>query len=111
MSMEDRVTALEQGLSSVQQDFITHLSQNNRQMAALNRVLAEQEVHTRDLDHNLTILLGVASEQGRDIKVVKERLGGVDSRLDGIDQRLSNVEQGIQQILQQLTAIAAKLKE
>ncbi len=41
MSIEDRVTALEHGLRSVQSDFLVHLSENNRHMAALNKVITQ----------------------------------------------------------------------
>jgi uncharacterized coiled-coil protein SlyX len=115
MSTEERVTILEQGLAGVKSDFLVHLSENNRQIAAFNRVLSSQELNGRDVDHNLTILLGVTSEQGRDIKAVKERLegvesrlGGIESRLDGIGQHLSSLELGIQQVLQQLSTLTKK---
>jgi hypothetical protein len=49
----ERLSALEQGLAAVQGDFLIHLSENNRQMAALNKVISTQVLHSRDIDHNL----------------------------------------------------------
>ena len=67
-TQEERLSALEQGLAAVQGDFLIHLSENNRQMAALNKVISTQELHSRDIDHNVPILLGIAGSQGKDIK-------------------------------------------
>lgn len=117
MSTEERIVALEQGLAVVQTDFLVHLSENNRHMAALNKVISMQELHSRDLDHNVTVLLGIAGSQGKDMKtmqndlsVVKERVEGIDRRLDGVDRRLEGFEQHftslegkLEQVLQILT--------
>jgi len=117
MSTEERIVALEQGLAAVQTDFLVHLSENNRHMAALNKVITMQELHSRDLDHNVAVLLGIAGSQGKDIKtmqndlsVVKERvedidrrLNGIDRRLEGFEQRFTSVEGKLEQVLQILT--------
>ncbi len=130
MSTEERIIALEQGLRGVQSEFLVHLSESNRQIASINKVMTAQELNGRDIDHNLTMLLGMATSQGKDISAIKgdlgivkervervevrldsmdQRLGRVEVRLDSMDQRLSNVEQGIQQISQQIAALATKL--
>ena len=113
MSTEEQIVALEQGLAGVQRDFLVHLSENNRQIAALNRVIASQEMNGRDVDHNLTILLGVASEQGRDIKVVKDDLGVIKEQVAEVRRDVNEVKQSMEarfeQVLQQLAALAAKL--
>ena len=117
MSTEERIVALEQGLADVQRDFLVHMSENNRHMAALNKVITMQELHSRDLDHNVAVLLGIAGSQGKDIKtmqndlsVVKERiedidrrLNGIDRRLEGFEQRFTSVEGKLEQVLQILT--------
>src|SRR5438270_13098700 len=99
MSTEERIVALEQGLAAVQTDFLVHLSENNRHMAALNKVMTMEELHSRDLDHNVAVLLGIAGSQGKDIKrmqndlsVVKERVEDVDRRINVIDRRFEGVE-------------------
>jgi hypothetical protein len=117
MSTEEQIVALEQGLTEVQRDFLVHLSESNRQVAALNKVISMQELHSRDLDHNVTVLLGIAGSQGKDMKamqndlsVVKERVEGVDRRLEGVnwrlegfEQRFTSVEGKLEQVLQILT--------
>ena len=86
-------------------------------MAALNKVILAQELHSRDIDHNVTVLLGIVGSQGKDIKtmqndlsVVKERVEDIDQRLDGVDRRLEGFEQRftsvegkLEQVLQILT--------
>ncbi len=44
-TQEERLTVVEQGPAAVQGDFLIHLSENNRQMAALNKVISIQELH------------------------------------------------------------------
>src|SRR5947199_10548680 len=110
MSTEERIVALEQGLADVQRDFLVHMSENNRHMAALNKVISMQELHSRDLDHNVTVLLGVVGSQGKDMKtmqndlsVVKERIEDIDRRLERFEQRFTSVEGKLEQVLQILT--------
>ncbi len=83
---DDRLAALEQGLRVVQSDFLLYLSESNRQMATLNKVITAQELNGRDIDHNLTVLLGIASEQGRDIKAVKDALGTAKEQIADVKQ-------------------------
>lgn len=40
----------------------------------------------RDINHNSTILLGVVSEQGKDIREIKARLADMSERLDIFEQ-------------------------
>lgn len=137
MSTEERIAALEQSLAASQRDAFDQLREHNRQMAAINRALAEQELHSRDADHNLTILVTVSGRQGNDLKAIqqdlgaiKERVGdmdqrmesqfetlgkrldGVDRRLEGIErqmeQRLTSLETKFDQMLQQLATLIAK---
>src|SRR5712692_11233552 len=64
-------------------------------LSTLNRVLSAQELHNRDVAHNMTILLGIASAQQLDIKaikedlpVIKERIGYVEDQLDRLSQQV-----------------------
>jgi len=102
MTTEERVTLLEGSLST------------------LNRVLSAQELHNRDVAHNMTILLGIVSEQRLDIKAVlasqkdgNERLAGVEDQLDRLSQqvdasqkdgneRLAGVEDQLDRLSQQV---------
>lgn len=43
----------------------------------------------RDINHNSTILLGVVSEQGKDIREIKARLADMSERLDMFEQSTS----------------------
>ena len=81
MTTEERLTALESD------------------RAILNRIASEQLLRLRDLEHNVTILVGVQGSQGQDIRAmkadvstIKERLERVESRLDGIEGRLDGME-------------------
>ena len=53
----------------------------------------------RDLNHNATILLGVTSEQGKDIREIKVRLAALSERVDAFEQGVNNhfetLEQGV----------------
>jgi len=60
----------------------------------------------RDIHYNETILLGLVSEQGKDIREMKISLGvlnerldafeqGVDNRFGALDSRLNSFEQGV----------------
>ena len=118
MSTEERIVALEQGMADVQRDFLVHLSENNQHMAALNKVISMQELHSRDLDHNVTMLLGIAGSQGKDIKtmlndlsVVKERVEGIDRRLGGVEQRLEGVDRRLEGFEQRFTSVEGKLEQ
>jgi hypothetical protein len=114
-TQEERLSALEQGLAAVQGDFLLHLSENNRQMAALNKVISAQELHSRDVDHNVTMLLGIAGSQGRDIKVIKDDLGVIKEsvehmgqQLGGFERRFTSLEEKLEQVLQQLATLTTK---
>jgi archaellum component FlaC len=115
MSAEERIIALEQGLAVTQRDFLAHLGEINRSMATLNKVVTSQELNNREINHNVTMLLGVASGQERDIKAMKNDLGiiregveHIDQRLEGIEQRFTSLEKKFEQMLQQLAAFMTK---
>ena len=44
----------------------------------------------RDIYHNETILLGLVSEQGKDIREMKISLGVLNERLDAFEQSVDN---------------------
>ena len=99
MTTEERVTLLEGSLST------------------LNRVLSAQELHNRDVAHNMTILLGIASAQQLDIKaikedlpVIKERIGYVEDQLDRLSQHVEDqLDRLSQQVDAQFTAVNQRL--
>ena len=96
MTTEERVTLLEGSLST------------------LNRVLSAQELHNRDVAHNMTILLGIVSAQQLDIKAVlasqkdgDERLARVEDQLDRLSQQVdvqfTPVNQGLDALIALIT--------
>jgi len=56
-------------------------------MSTLNKVVLQQEQNTRDANHEITILTGVISAQGRDIKEMKNRLESFDQRFVSLEER------------------------
>ena len=115
MSTEERVTALERGMAAIQSEFLIHIGETNHSMATLNKVVTSQELNNREINHNVTMLLGVASGQELDIKAMKNDLGAIresvehiDQRLEGFEQRFTSLEKKFEQMLQQLAAFITK---
>src|SRR5947209_11332573 len=104
MPIEDRVTTLEQ-------QFMSYMADNNRQMVVLNRVIAQQELNLREVQKNQTILLGIASSQKHEIRDMKERLSDVETRLSGVDTRLSRVETRLDTLGQQVDMMGASINQ
>ena len=81
-------------------------------MSILNKVVLQQEQNTRDANHEITILTGVISVQGRDIKEMKNRLESFDQRfasLEGrFDQRFASSEERFNQ---RFTSLEGKLEQ
>jgi hypothetical protein len=75
MNIEDRVISLEGTIST------------------LSKVATQQLARNRETDERLTMLLGIAAGQERDIKSMLGRLDSVEQRLGGIEQRLGGIEQ------------------
>jgi tetrahydromethanopterin S-methyltransferase subunit G len=74
MTTEERLTALESD------------------RAILNRIASEQLLRLRDLEHNVTILVGVQGSQGQDIRAMKADVSAIKERLDGVESRLDRME-------------------
>src|SRR5436309_1066279 len=104
MPIEDRVTTLEQ-------QFMTYMADNNRQMVVFNRVIAQQELNIRDVEKNETILLGMATSQEREIRDMKERLSHVETRLSQVETRLSHVETHLSQVETRLSQVETRLSQ
>ncbi len=91
-TQDERLFIVEQAVASLRNDFLQAIVENTRSMGTLSRVVSQQEQNVRDANHEITILLGVVSAQGKDIKDIK-------SHLDGFDQRFASVEGKLDQIL------------
>jgi len=94
---DERLTAVEQTITSLRQDFLQAIMDHTRSMTTLNKVVLQQEQNMRDADHEITILTGVISTQGRDIKEMKNRLESFDQRFTSLeehfDQRFTSSEE------------------
>jgi chromosome segregation ATPase len=74
MTTEERLTALESD------------------RAILNRIASEQLLRLRDLEHNVTILVGVQGSQGQDIRAMKADVSAIKERLERVESRLDRME-------------------
>jgi hypothetical protein len=57
----------------------------------LNGIAADQLLRLRDLEHNVTILLGVQGSQSQDIKTLLGHAEALNTRLDGIERQLATI--------------------
>ncbi len=66
----------------------------------------------RDIHHNETILLGLVSEQGKDIREMKVSLGALHERLDAFEQSVENrfeeQDKKLDQVLLLLNTLTSK---
>jgi hypothetical protein len=102
-TQEDRIAALERKVAVLE----LLRSQDERNVEEANP--RAQVRNMREINENLTILLGVTSSQGRDIKVIKEDVSSIKDRLDGLETqsnahtgRFDHVEALLAQILARL---------
>lgn len=107
---DERLAALAQTVASLRNDFLQAIIENTHSMSTLNKVVLQQEQNARDANHEITILIGVISAQGGDIKDIKNRIDGFDQRFAsfdqhfaGFDQRFASLEGKLEQVLQILT--------
>jgi uncharacterized coiled-coil protein SlyX len=120
---EDRIADLERRVTSLE------IRRLHDESLVKDNAPPEQGRHLRELNENMTILLGVIGNQGQDIKEMKELLRGVVHRLDSVDQRFYGVERSsislkekfeqrftslegkFDQVLQMLTTLTTKTDE
>ena len=95
---DERLAALEQTMAVLRNDFLQAIIENTRSMSTLNKVVLQQEQNARDANHEITILTGVISAQGRDIKDIK-------NRINDYDQHFASLEEKLDQVLQILTTL------
>jgi predicted nucleic acid-binding Zn-ribbon protein len=104
---DERLAALEQTVVSLRNDFLQAIVENTRSMSTLNKVILQQEQNARDANHELTILTGVISSQGQDIKSMKNYLNDLGQRFtaleEKVDQRFTTLEEKMDQVLRALT--------
>jgi|ERR1700694_5271637 hypothetical protein len=102
-TQEDRIAALERKVAMLE---LLRSQDERRAEEALPPAQARQ---MREINENLTILLGVTSSQGADIKVIKADVSSINDRLDRLDTqstehtgRFDHVEALLMQILARL---------
>ena len=95
---DERLTTLEQTIATLRNDFLQAIIENTRSMSTHNKVVLQQEQNARDANHEITILTGVISAQGRDIKDIK-------NRINDFDQHFASLEEKLDQVLQILTTL------
>jgi len=113
-TQEERLGIVEQTVTALRMDLLQVISDNTRTMSALNRVVAQQEQSTRDVNHELTILVGVVGSQGQDIKAMKGDLATVKSDLSSVkasveahDKRFDSMDKKLDQVLLVLSKLTS----
>ena len=90
-TQEERLVALEQRVDALQRDSITTHSDNTRLLTILNKVVATQELNYRELSENQTMLAGIISSQGIDIKEIKKDISTIKDQLSHLETLLAQI--------------------
>src|SRR5438067_13700515 len=80
MTIEERLTALESD------------------RATLTRIASEQMLRLRDIEHNETMLLGMAQSQGQDIRQMKADVNDMKADVDDMKERLAGIESRLERM-------------
>jgi hypothetical protein len=109
-TQEDRIPELERKVTTLE---LKRLYDERK--AAENTPDAQAYNHT-EINHNLTMLLGIASGQEHairlmqgDLGIIKERMEFLDQRIDGIDGRLDGIERSLEGVDGRLDGIERAL--
>jgi hypothetical protein len=78
-TQEDRIAALERKVAMLE------LLRSQDERKAEEAISPAQARNMREINEKLTILLGVTSSQGGDIKVIKEDVSSIKDRLDRLE--------------------------
>ena len=78
-TQEDRIASLERKVAMLE------LLRSQDERKAEEGIPPAQARNMREINENLTILLGVTSSQGGDIKVIKEDVSIIKDRLDRLE--------------------------
>lgn len=104
-SIEDRIAALERKVAALE------LRRMYDEKKAEEATPAAQAYSLRELNENMTILLGVASSQGGDIRTIKENTSCIKERLERLETRFGQLETKFDEQTSLLTQILARLPE
>jgi hypothetical protein len=95
-TQQDRIAALERKVAMLE------LLRSQDERKAEEAIPPAQTRHMREINENLTILLGVTSSQGGDIKGIKDRLDRLETQSTEHTGRFDHVEALLMQILARL---------
>ena len=95
-SQEDRIAALERKVAMLE------LLRSQDERKAEESAPSAQALNLREINENMTILLGVASSQESDIKAIKEDVSSIKDRLSQIETKSDEHTALLTQILARL---------
>ena len=104
-TQEDRVAALERKVAMLE------LLRSQDERKAEEAIPPAQTRHMREINENLTILLGVTSSQGGDIKVIKADVSSIKDSLDRLEALSTEQSGRFDQVEALLTQILTRLPE
>jgi hypothetical protein len=100
---EDRIEALEQRVADIE------LERLYERRKATESTPSEQAYDIKQVNHRLTMLLGIASGQEHAIRAMQ---GDMDLRFDVVDRQIAELKQSMEakfeQVLQQLALLTKK---
>ena len=104
-TQQDRIAVLERKVAMLE------LLRSQDERKAEEALPPAQARNMREINENLTILLGVTSSQGGDIKVIKEDVGSIKDRLDRLETQSNEHTGRFDHVEALLTQILARLPE
>lgn len=111
-TQEERLATLERKVAAME------LQRLYDERKAAENTPSEQAYNYREINQNLTILLGSASGQEADIRamkddldIIKERVEHIDQRIDGVDRRLEGIDRRLESFEQRFTSLEGKFEQ
>src|SRR5436305_14886816 len=104
-TQEDRITALERKVA------LLELLRSQDERKAEEALPPAQARNMKEINENLTILLGVTSSQGGDVKRIKEDVSSIKDRLDRLETQSNEHNGRFDHVEALLTQILARLPE
>src|SRR5690349_20651484 len=102
-TQEERLSTLERKVAALE------LERLYEQRKAEESTPSKQAYNANEINQNLTMLLGVAAGQEKDIKAIKENVSSIRDRLESVEQRLGRLETRFEEHTALLTQILARL--
>src|SRR5260370_5318374 len=102
-TQEDRIAALELKVAMLE------LLRSEDERKAEEALPPAQARNMKEINENLTILLGVTSSQGGDIKIIKEDTSSIKDRLDQLETQSNEHTGRFDHVEALLTQILARL--